>query len=308
VPEVPAFVQAAWTGRELVSALAVVMIWGMNFVTMKHALHDLTPFQLGAARFAFAALPLVLFVKRPNVPIRWLLAFGLTQGVGQFGLLFLALKVGMTAALASVLMQTQVFFMALFGVWLLHERIGKPLRAALVLAGLGIGCFLLNFATGHAEAGGTTLLGLVLTLGAAAMWSASGIITRKVQQSHPDFDAVQFMVWSSLAPILPFIALSLIFDVPSTRWQWLDARFSAWAGAAYLGWIATVLASGLWTDLLKRHPANRVAPFGLGVPVVGLTAGMALLGERITHWQWAGIGFVVAAVAMVIFGGRLFKR
>jgi O-acetylserine/cysteine efflux transporter len=60
----------------------------------------------------------------------------------------------------------------------------------------------------------------------------------------------------------------------------------------------------MWTNLLKRHPANRVAPFSLGVPVVGLAAGMLWLGESITAWQWAGIALVVMALACVMFGDR----
>jgi O-acetylserine/cysteine efflux transporter len=290
-------------GKDLVAALGVVVIWGLNFVAMKYSLRAFTPFQLGAVRYLFASLPLVLIVKRPQLPLRWLLCYGLAQGVGQFGFLFAALQAGMTAALASVLMQTQVFFTTLLGMVLLHERIGKPLRAGLALAAIGLGCFALNFIGGSAG-GATTLAGLVLNLMAAAMWGASNIITRRAQQAHPNYDALQFVVWSSLVPILPFIAMSLLFDPAATRWQWLHAGFGAWAGAAYLGWIATILAYGMWTGLFKRHPANRVAPFSLGVPIVGLAAGMGLLGESITPWQWAGIAFVVAALAAVMFGGR----
>lgn len=298
-------------GRDLIAALGVVVIWGLNFVAMKFSLHDFTPFQLGAARYVFAALPLVLFIERPKLPWRWLVYYGLAQGVGQFGLLFVALQAGMTAALASVVMQTQVFFTTLLGVALLQERIGGPLRIGLALAAIGLGCFALNFVGlggNERAAGGTTLLGLLLNLCAAAMWGASNVITRKAQKAHPDYDALQFVVWSSLVPIVPFIAMSLLFDAPAERWQWTHASIGAWAGAAYLGWVATVLAYSLWTGLFKRHPANRVAPFSLGVPVVGLAAGMGLLGESITPWQWVGIGFVVAALAAVMFGGRLSAR
>ncbi|AMM26908.1 EamA family transporter [Variovorax sp. PAMC 28711] len=294
----------AFGSRDLVAALGVVVIWGLNFVAMKFSLRDFTPFQLGAARYVFAALPLVLLVKRPQLPMRWLVYYGLAQGVGQFGLLFVALQAGMTAALASVVMQTQLFFTTLLGVVLLHERIGGPLRIGLALAAIGLGCFALNFVGGGA-AGGTTLLGLLLNLCAAAMWGVSNIITRKAQQSHPHYDALGFVVWSSLVPILPFVAMSLLFDPVAVRWQWLHASVGAWLGAAYLGWVATILAYAMWTGLFKRHPANRVAPFSLGVPVVGLAAGMGLLGETITAWQWAGIAFVVAALAAVMFGGRL---
>lgn len=294
------------SGIDLASALGVVVIWGLNFVAMKVSLRDFTPFQLGAARYVLAAFPLVLLIKRPRLPVRWLVYYGLAQGVGQFGLLFVALQAGMTAALASVVMQTQVFFTALLGLVLLNERISGPLRTGLTLAAMGLGCFALHFVAGGG--GATTAVGLALNLGAAAMWASSNIIARKAQQAHPGFDALQFVVWSSLVPILPFIALSMLFDPPEVRWAWLHASAGAWAGVAYLAWLATLLAYAMWTGLFQRHPANRVAPFSLGVPLVGLAAGMGLLGERIGTWQWVGIGFVVAALLAVMFGGRWTRR
>lgn len=90
--------------RDLLAALAVVVLWGVNFVAMKWGLRSFTPFQLGALRYLCAALPLVLLVQAPRLHWRWVLLFGAFQGVGQFGFLFVALQMGMTAALASVLL------------------------------------------------------------------------------------------------------------------------------------------------------------------------------------------------------------
>lgn len=294
---------AGFSGRDLLAALSVVVIWGLNFVAMKWALADFTPFQLGLWRYVFAALPLVLIVPRPRVPWRWLIAYGLCQGVGQFGVLFIALQVGMTAALASVLMQTQVFFTALLGVLLLGERLARPLRWGLLCAAAGLGCFAMNY-VGGAAAAGTTLLGFVLNLVAAAMWAGSNIVARRMQQVAGSYDALGFVVWSSVVPILPFVLLGLAFDAPAQRWQWLDAPLSSWLAVAYLGWCATIAAYGLWTGLLKRHPASRVAPFSLGVPVIGLAAGIVLLGEQITRWQWAGGACIVVALLVVLLGAR----
>ena len=299
----------ALTGRDLTAALVVVVVWGVNFVVMKFALRDFSPFQLGAARYVFAVLPLILLVKPPRIAWKWVLLYGIFQGVGQFGILFFALKVGMTAALASVLLQTQVFFTALFGFVLLQERASRPLQAGMVLAALGLGCFALNYVNpGSDISSATTLAGFVLTLCAAAMWAMSNIVARRVQQLHADYSPVAFVVWSSSVAIMPFMALSLAFDAPDIRWQWLEARWSSWLAVAYLGWVATVLGYSLWTGLLKRHPANKVAPFSLGVPIVGLTTGMLVLGEVITPWQWAGIALVVAALACVMLGGLIKRR
>jgi O-acetylserine/cysteine efflux transporter len=297
--------QSRLSAPDLFAALCIVVIWGTNFAAMKFALRDFTPFQLGAARYVFAVLPLVLLVKPPRLHWKWVALYGLCQGVGQFGFVFTALQVGMTAALASVLLQTQVFFTALFSVVLLRERLSLPLKCGLVLAALGLACFAMNYLAPHnASKAASTPLGFALCLLGAAMWGGSNIVVRFAQRSTTDFDVLSFMVWSSLTPILPFIALTLAFDAPATRWHWMAAPLSGWLSVAYLGWIATILAYALWTGLLKRHPVNRVAPFSLGVPVVGLATGMIVLGEVITGWQWAGIVLVVAALACVLLGGR----
>jgi O-acetylserine/cysteine efflux transporter len=247
-----------------------------------------------------------LVVRPPRLPWHWVVLFGLAQGLGQFGFLFTALRAGMTASLASVLMQTQVFFTAIFGFVLLHERPGRSLQAGLVLAGAALACFALPYVLPQAgpAVGAVTALGLGLNLCAAASWAASNIVTRKAQAASSGFDPLSLIVWGSLVPILPFVGLSLWLDAPEARWRWLEADAWAWAAVAYLGWVATIAAYGMWTALLKRHPANRVAPFSLGVPVVGIAAGMGLLGEAVSASQWAGIVLVVAALACVMFWRR----
>lgn len=297
----------SFSTRDLVSALFVVLIWGTNFVAMKVGLRDLTPFQMGAGRYVFAVLPLILFVRPPKLPVKWVVLYGLFQGVGQFGLLFLSLRIGMSASLASVILQTQVFFTAFFGFALLHERASRALQAGLLLAAAGLVCFGMNYVQpGHA--GATTAGGFALCLAAAAMWAASNIVVRRAQQATPQFDVVSFMVWCSLVPIVPFVGLSLAFDAPATRWHWTAAPFSTWIAVAYLGWMATILGYAMWTRLLKRHPVNRVAPFSLGVPVVGISTGMIVLGDVITAWQWGGITLIVLSLVCTMFGGSWLDR
>jgi O-acetylserine/cysteine efflux transporter len=291
----------ALEGRDYAAALCVVLVWGTNFVAMKLGLREVTPFQLGAGRYLFAVLPLLLFVRPPALPARWVVLYGLFQGVGQFGLLFLALRAGMSAALAPVMLQMQVFFTALFASVLLQERVERRLKAAMAIAACGLACLCID-AFGRGSQ--VTLLAFVLSVGSAAMWAASNIVVRVAQRSTPQFDVLPFMVWSSMVPILPFILLSLAFDPPSTNWHWSTISLTAWASMAYLGWFATILGYAMWTGLLKRHPANRVAPFSLAVPPVGIAAGMLGLGEVITGWQWGGIVLVVASLALVVIKPR----
>ncbi|MFL6675387.1 MAG: EamA family transporter [Massilia sp.] len=293
-----------FSGRDYAAALAVILIFGTNFVAMKVALRELTPFQLGAGRYLFAVLPLVLFVRPPKLAPKWVLLYGLLQGVGQFGLLFVALRVGMSAALASVLLQTQVFFTALFGSALLGERLGRPLRAGLVLAAAGLACFGAHYLSSASAIGGTTPAGFALCVASAAMWAASNIVVRRAQRATPQFDVIRFMVWSSLVPIVPFALLSFVFDPQADHWALHSVSLNCLAALAYLGWFATILAYALWTGLLKRHPANRVAPFSLAVPLVGVAAGMLALGDEIIRWQWAGIALLGASLVVALGIGR----
>jgi O-acetylserine/cysteine efflux transporter len=272
-------------------ALAVVLIWGLNFVVMKLGLQGLGPMLLGALRFTAAALPLVFFVPRPAMPGRYLAAYGLAQGLGQFGLLFLGLQLGMTAGMASVVMQTQAFFTLLLAAPLLGERAraNQWLGLAVALAGLVV------IAASHGDGPGQmTLIGFVLTVSAALMWAGSNIVVRFAVRAAPGYDPFGFIVWSSLFPILPFALLALGQDGPAEvlrQLRGLDLK--AMLAVLYLAWFATLLAYTLWTRLLQRHAAGRVVPFSLLVPVVGLAAAALSFGERPSPAQWAGTAAVL---------------
>ena len=284
--------------RDLGAALTVVIIWGLNFVATKHGLRWFTPFQLGCARFLLSALPLMLWVRPPAVAPRWVILYGLLQGVGQFGLLFLALQAGMTAALAAVLMQMQVFVTALLATALLGERITRPMQLGLALAGAGLGCFAWSvIAPGSGSS--VTVVGLVLNLLAASCWAGSNIVVRRLQMHGVMYEALSLVVWSSAVSAIVYVGLSLLVDDPTLRWHWTGAPIDVWLAVLYVGWGANVIGYWLWTSLLRRHPASRVAPFSLAVPVVGLVAGIVLLGEVVTPLQWLGSALVMSALVFV---------
>src|SRR3990172_11896670 len=96
--------------RDVALLVGVAMLWGFNFVPIRWALDAVPPFALAATRFTFAALPIVFFVRRPEAPVRLVVAYGLLIGVGQFGLLFLAISLGMSAGLAAPLARLPGFF------------------------------------------------------------------------------------------------------------------------------------------------------------------------------------------------------
>lgn len=303
---------ARMSGRDVAAALLVILLWGLNFVPTKYALNELTALQLGAARFLLAAFPLILLVPRPKLPFGWMLIYALTQGVGQYGFLFYALNAGITSALASVVMQTQIFFTALLGVTLLGERLSRALRLGLVMAGGGVACFAISFFVAD-DAATVSALGFLMLLIAASLWAMSNIVVKKIQATKLTYSPLSLVVWGSLISGVTFALISLGLDDPASRWSWLEAPPSVWLAVLYLGWGGNGLAFWLWTVLLTRYPASTVAPFSLGIPVIGLLAGILVLGEQVSPLQWTGTALVLSALVFVVFSsvrnlGRMLRR
>ena len=288
---------------DLLAALTVVVIWGLNFVVMKRALSAVSPMMLGALRFALASLPLLWFIPRPRTSWGFIVSYGVLQGLGQFGLLFTALHFGMPSGLASTVLQAQVLFTVLLAVPVLGERARLHHGLGLLIAAAGLGLIAASHGNGPRE---MTLLGFVLTLAAALSWAGSNLLVRLMGRSATPIDPFQFIVWSSAVSVLPFLALAIGLDGVEASWYSVAAMgVSEWAAVAYLSLLATLVGYSLWMRLLQRHAAGRIAPFSLLVPVVGLWAGWFFLSERLNLAQWSGVGLVLAGLLVNQFGSAL---
>ncbi|MDH0896446.1 MULTISPECIES: EamA family transporter [unclassified Pseudomonas] len=284
--------------KDLLLALVVIVAWGLNFVVIRVGLDGLPPMLLGALRFVLAALP-VFLVRRPDLPWRWLIAYGATISLGQFVFLFEAMANGMPAGLASLVLQSQAFFTLAFAALFLGERMRGASVLGLLIAGGGL--LLIGLQTGHS----TSLLGIVLTLVAASMWAMGNVLTRKFGK----INLMGLVIWGSLIPPVPFFLLSLWLEGPQRIEQaLLNIGTSSILALLYLALVATLLGYGLWSRLLSRYPAGQVAPFSLLVPVVGLSSSAWLLGERLSTLQWVGAGLVMLGLLVNVFGGRLWQR
>ena len=285
--------------KDLLLALVVIVVWGMNFVVIKVGLEEMPPLLLGALRFLLAAFPAILFIKRPQIPLRWLLAYGLTISFGQFAFLFSAMSLGMPAGLASLVLQSQAFFTLLFAVLLLGERLHRANLFGLLVAAAGL---LLIGLQGDRI---MTLAGFALTIGAAVMWALGNIITRKLGKVN----LVGLVVWGSLIPPLPFLALSWLLEGPQAMESALRGLgLNSILVLIYLAFGATILGYGLWSRLLSRYPASQVAPFSLLVPVVGLSSAALLLDEHLSGLQLLGALLVMCGLLLNVCGGWLYDR
>lgn len=285
--------------KDLLIALVVIIAWGVNFVVIKVGLDGLPPMLLGALRFALVAFPAVLLVKRPNLPWRWLIAYGATISLGQFAFLFQAMYSGMPPGLASLVLQSQAFFTLGFAALFLGERLRLASVLGLVVAAAGLAVI------GSENSSHVPLIALLLTLCGGAMWGMGNIITRRFGQ----VDLVALVIWGGLIPPLPFLALSWWLEGPQAiSHALLNISWASVLALIYLAFIATMLGYSLWSTLLSRHPAGKVAPFSLLVPVIGLSSSALLLGERLSVAQCWGAVLVMLGLLINVFGPRLRQR
>ncbi|NYT84558.1 EamA family transporter [Pollutimonas harenae] len=286
--------------KDWLAALVIVCAWGINFVVIKLALDEIPPLLLGALRFTFVAFPAILFVKRPQLPWRIIVLYGLTISFGQFVFLFTAMYVGMPAGLASLVLQSQAFFTVLIAALLLGEGVYRH-----NILGMGVAVLGLVFIQQGATGGSMTLLGFVLTLLAALSW-ASGNIVAKVAGK---VDMLGLVIWGALIPPIPFLAMSWALEGPQAIQESLSQiTYVGVAAVTYLALVATVIGYVLWGRLLTRHPASKVAPLTLLVPVIGLVSAAWLLGEQLQAVQWLGGAIVMLGLIINVFGPRFMLR
>ncbi len=287
---------AALPLRHFLLALAVVAIWGSNFVVIKYALHTLPPMTLAALRFGFAFVPACFFLRRPAVGLGNLAGYGVLIGVGQFGLLYLAMRSQISPGLASLVVQTQVFFTLLLAVGLRGERVMATTWLGLLLAAGGV-----IVIASHTD-GTTTWLGLAMVLAAAFSWACANLLTQRAGR----IDMLAYVVWSSAFAVPPLIVLALLVDGPAQVAAGLAASdLGTWAAVLWQSIGNTLFGYGVWSWLLARHPAGRIVPMALLVPVFGMGSAAALLGEPLPAWKLIAAALVMAGLAINLFGPRL---
>jgi O-acetylserine/cysteine efflux transporter len=283
------------TPRHLLLALLVVAIWGTNFVVIKAALTALPPLLFATLRFTLAFVPAALFVARPNVPWRTLAAYGTLIGAGQFGLMFVAMRADITPGLASLVIQTQVFFTIGLAMLFNRERLKRIQVVALALAAVG-----LVVIAWHTDAA-TTPLGLALVLAAALCWAGGNTVAQRAGR----MPMLGFMVWSSLFAVPPLLALSLLLEGPAAMAQGLTrAGWGTWAAVLWQSLGNTLFGYGAWAWLMARYPAATVSPMALLVPVFGMGASALLLSEALPAWKLGAAALVIGGLALNLLWPR----
>ena len=275
--------------RDALLALAIVFVWGTNFVVIRLGLDALPPLFFATLRFCFVFVPAAFFLKRPNV--RWanLAVYGIAIGLFQFGMLFIAMKGHISPGLASLVVQMQVFFTIGLAMLRSGETLAPHRIAAFAVALAGMGVIAAH------NGDGATLGGVALVLVAAMGWAFGNTASREAGKVN----MLAYVVWAALFSIPPLAILSLLLEGPTAIATGL-ARASAVTWAAVL-WQAvgnTMFGYACWGWLLSRYPAATVAPMSLLVPIFGFGASALLLHEPLPLWKIGATLLIMAGLAV----------
>ncbi|MBK1684671.1 EamA family transporter [Rhodoferax fermentans] len=285
--------------RHFLLALAVVAVWGSNFVVIKLALGQMPPLLFATLRFLMVVVPMVFLIPRPAVPWRNLAAYGLLIGVGQFGLLFVAMNGHISPGLASLVIQVQVFFTIGLAMALAGETLQRVQWLALLLAAGGLGVIVV-----HTD-GSTTLLGLGLVLLAALSWAGGNLVSRAAGR----INMVAYVVWSSLFAVPPLAVLSLwVEGWPALLAGLQHADAVAWAAVAWQAWGNSIFGYAAWGWLLSRYSAATITPMALLVPLFGMGCSAWWLGESLPPWKLGAAALVMAGLALNLLWPMLRQK
>lgn len=279
--------------RDAALALAIVFVWGTNFVVIRLGLNALPPLFFATLRFVFVFAPAFLFLRKPDVAWSNLAVYGICIGMFQFGFLFIAMKGSISPGLASLVVQMQVFFTIALAMLRTGERIRPHQTAAFALAIAGMGVIAAH------NGQGTTILGVALVLLAALGWAFGNQAGREAGQKQTDLNMLAYVVWAAMFSAPPLLILSLLLEGPTAIAEGIHhATATTWAAVLWQSVGNTMFGYTCWAWLLSRYPAATVAPMSLLVPIFGFASSAIILGEPLPLWKIGATLLIMAGLAV----------
>ncbi len=280
------------TPADLLIAVAVMLIWGVNFVAAKLGVMQLPPILLMSIRFTTVAVLLLPFARVPRAQLRRIAGLSVSLGCAHFSFMFSGLR-GLDAAAVSVLSQAQVPFAALIAAVLYRERLGWARTVGMLIAFAGVAVM-----AGEPRFG-ADYRPIVFVLIAAFLWAAANI---QIKQLGP-VSSVDLNAYLALFAAPQLLIVSLTIESGHVQAlataDWSKVVFAVF----YMAVIVQIASYTLWYRLLRRYPINQIMPLTLLVPVFGALSGVILLDEPFGWRMIVGSAATLGGVALIILRG-----
>lgn len=244
-------------------------------------------------RCVFGALSLFLYcwargLLRPGLFTARTLALALAAGAAlvlNWVLLFSAYRLA-SISLATAVYNVQPFFLIGLGVLFLGERPTRGKLAWSVVAFAGLLLVLRLSETGGAG-GSEYLSGLMLGLGAAALYGITAIIVKRLNGIPPQVLA------------LVQVTLGAIMLLPMADFNALPAAPLQWGYLVALGLIHTCLMYILMYSAIQKLPTTSTAALSFIYPAVAIMLDFLVYGHRMDATQVVGVAMIFLAAAGV---------
>ncbi len=286
------------SAKDTIIIIALSCLWGFNFSAIKLGAMQTDPILLTALRFTFAIFPAIFFVRRPAGDARYLIAYGLTFGLGVWGMMVWSISLGLSAGMAGLLMNMSIISSIAFGYWFLNEdvTVAKIGGAALAVAGLLVSLALTD--------GSVPLAAVPLTLISAFCWSTMALIVKASKTEHVFAFSVWGMLFAPLALVIfvlitkgtqPFIAL------PS------QLNSEVWFSILFQAYPTTLLGYWIWNRLTLKYPLSTIAPFSLLTPIFGLIGSIIFFNEGLSAVKVIAYVLILSGLALSQVGSTARK-
>ena len=275
--------------RAIMAAILVALCWGGNYTASKFGLADFPPFLFLMLRFGGCSLFLLPFVLRKPLPnLRNMLILSMLLIVLQFAFVFTALHMGLSITSSIIATQMGVPFACVMAAMFFKDYLGPWRSFGLMISFIGV---MIVAGTPNAA---EHWQGFLLTVLGALCWSGANLYLKTLKQ----LPVASMLFWTALFAVPSFLVLSLIFE--TNQWQIVQtAQWSAWGGVIYGIIFSSCVGYGLWSWLVRTYPMSVVMPFGLLMPIAGISIGCAVFDEPLTSRLLLGGLLAIAGVGVI---------
>jgi drug/metabolite transporter (DMT)-like permease len=297
------FKLAAQNGRLaplLLALLIVYLVWGTTYYALGVAMASMPPLLMNGARFVLAGAVMLAIARAQGLPWptarQWRHA-ALVGGLMAFGamsMVVLAQKLGIGSGLMATVVTTMPMWLALWS-RLGGERVPLTSWLGLVLGVAGAAVLALE---GDFSA---TWLGTLCAFGAPLCWSLGSYASRKLSQPAPAMaSGAQWLIGGLMG-----VVAAAVLEPATATFQLGQVSAASWAAWVYLVVMGTLVTLNAYLWLLQNATPAVAGSYSFVNPAVALWVGVALGGEVLTGWVYLAMPLVLAALALILYGGPL---